>query len=185
MSRVSSRIREDPRVGSNQTSGALEVQVEAAFAQVVPSTLEGVARAVWMAHGGCAIVHSFKLIKAAYLSLESTRNAMVAAHITGATDVDVDRVAMMLYNAKGSLVDAYDAIGNKERVIGPHFSFEEARMRMEEKGFLQQLESDRRVVMEANASLADLESSEVPKNESRKLRSTGETALQSIVKPVV
>jgi hypothetical protein len=50
----------------------------------------------------------------------------------GATDVDVERVALMLYNAKGSLVDAYDAIGNKERDIGPHFPFEEARIGREE-----------------------------------------------------
>jgi hypothetical protein len=49
-------------------------------------------------------------------------------HITGATDVDVDRVAMMPYNATGSLADAYDAIGNKERDIGPHFPFEEAAL---------------------------------------------------------
>jgi hypothetical protein len=79
------------------------------------------------------------------LAIESKRNTVVAAHITGGTDVDVDRVAQMLYDAKGSLADAYDAIGNKERDIGPHFSFEETRVWMEEKGFLQQLESDQRV----------------------------------------
>jgi hypothetical protein len=78
-------------------------------------------------------VRRFKLIKAACLALESKRNIVVAARITGATDVDVNRVALMLYNAKGSLADAYDAIGNKEHDIGPNFPFEEARVWMEEK----------------------------------------------------
>jgi hypothetical protein len=59
---------------------------------------------------------------------------VAAAHVTGATDVD--RVALMLYSAKCSLADAYDAIGNKKRDVGPHFPFEEPRLRMEEKGFL-------------------------------------------------
>jgi hypothetical protein len=76
--------------------------------------------------------------------------------------VDVDRVALRLYNAKGSLADAYDAIGNKELDIAPHFPFEEARVRMEEKGFLQQLESDRvwRVNVEVSATLEDVVGSE-------------------------
>jgi hypothetical protein len=179
---VSLRIRDDPIVGSNQTSGALEAEVEAEFAQVVPSTLVGAARQVWLARSRRSIVRGFKLIKAACLSLESKRNIVVTAHITGATDVNVDRVALMLYNATGSLADAYDAIGNKERDIGLHFPFEEARVWMEEKGFLQQVKSDpvRRVAIEANASLEDVEGSEAPKNESGELRGMEETASRPI-----
>jgi hypothetical protein len=130
------RVSEDPIVGSNQTSGALEVRVEAEFEQLVPSTLEGAACEVWLARSGRSIVRRFKLVKAACLLFETKRNTVVAAHITGATDVDADRVALMLYNAKGSLADAYDAIGNKQRDIGPHFPFEDAHVWMEKKGFL-------------------------------------------------
>jgi hypothetical protein len=49
--------------------------------------------------------------------------------------MDVDGVALMLYNAKGSLADVYDAVGNKDRDVGPHRS----APWMEEKSFVQQL----------------------------------------------
>jgi hypothetical protein len=174
------RVSEDPVVGSNQTSGALEARVGAEFEQLVPSTLAGAAREVRLARSGRSIVRRFKLIKAACLALESKRNIVVAARITGATDVDVERVALMLYNAKGFLADAYDAIGSKEHDIGPNFPFEESRVWMEEKGFLQQLDSDRRVDVEASAILQDVEGSEAPENESGELRGTGETVSRPV-----
>jgi hypothetical protein len=59
------RVSEDPIVGSNQTSGALEVRIEAEYEQLVPSTLEGAAREVCLACSGRSIVRRFKRIKAA------------------------------------------------------------------------------------------------------------------------
>jgi hypothetical protein len=128
------RVSEDPIVGSNQTPGALEERVGAEFERLVSSTLKGSAREVWLARSGRSVVRRFKHMKAACLAFESKRNTPVAAHIKGATDMDVDRVELMLYNAKGSLADAYDAIRNKDRGVGLHFPFKEACLWMEEQG---------------------------------------------------
>jgi hypothetical protein len=176
------RVSEDPIVGSNQTSSALEDLVGAEFERLVPSTLEGAAREVWLARSGRSVVRRFKLIKAACLAFESKRNTAIAAHITGSTDADVDRVALMLYNAKGTIADAYDAIGNKDRDVGPHFPFKEARLWMEEKGYLPQLGSVQQVDVNvsASASLEDLEGTKAADDEAEEVRG----AIDTLSRPI-
>jgi hypothetical protein len=100
------RVSEDPIVGSNQTSATLEDRVGAEFERLVPTSLVGAAREVWLGRSGRSVVRRFKLIKAASLAFESKRRTTIAARITGVTDADEYRVALMLYNAKGSVVDA-------------------------------------------------------------------------------
>jgi hypothetical protein len=86
--------------------------------------------------------------------------------------MDVDGVALMLYNAKGSLADVYDAVGNKDRDVGPHRS----APWMEEKSFVQQLGLVPRFDVSASASLENFEGSEAGENESEELRGVSETA---------
>jgi hypothetical protein len=164
------RVSEDPIVGSNQTAATLEDRVGAEFERLVPTSLEVAAREVWLARSGQSVVRRFKLIKAASRAFKSKRRTNIAARITGATEADEYRVGLMLYNGKGSLEDAYDAIGNKDRDNGPPFPFEEARLWLEEKGFFQHTKLDRRVDVIASATasasenLENLEGNEAPED---------------------
>jgi hypothetical protein len=62
-----------------------------------------------------------------------------APHITGAVDVDLDRVALVLYNAKVSLEDAYDATGNKECYVASIFHSRKRACRWRRTGFFSTL----------------------------------------------
>jgi hypothetical protein len=102
---------------------------------LVPTSLEDAVREVWLARSWRSVVRWFKLIKAASLAFESKRRTTIAARITGATDADKYRVGLMLYNAKGSLADANDAIGNKDRDIGHLSRLKKRACGWRKKGF--------------------------------------------------
>jgi hypothetical protein len=125
-------------------------------------------------------------MKAESLAFESKRRTTIAARITGATDADEYRVGLMLYYAKGSLADAFDAIGNKDRDIGPPFPFEEAQLWLEEKGFLRHTELDRREDVSASATasagenLENLEGNEAPEDVPNNIGGASEIARRPI-----
>jgi hypothetical protein len=96
--------------------------------------------------------------------------------------VVVERVALLLYNSKCSIADAYDAIGNKNLDIGPYFPFNEARLWMEEKGYHSQLGSVQRVdaSTSTSVSLENLEGIDAAEDEAEEQRS----AIDTLPRPI-
>lgn len=133
------RASEDPVVGANQKMADLEKLVEEAFRALMPDGLTETARAQWTSRGGRPIVRRYKQVKAACLALASKHKVAVAAQISGATSADLERVALMLYNGKGSLSDAYNLLKDEKRDIGPPFPYPSARQWLESSGVLAEL----------------------------------------------
>ncbi len=86
----------DSIVGSNQSSGKLEVRVCDAFQSPVPETVRGQARVVWLARTPRSIVRRYKTVKTACLKYSSKRPIVDAAQLTGFTPPDLEAVTRML-----------------------------------------------------------------------------------------
>lgn len=133
------RASEDPIVGANQKMADLEKLVEDEFRALMPDDSTETARAQWASRGGRPIVRRYKQVKAGCLALASKHKVAVAAQISGATSADLERVALMLYNDKCSLSDAYNLLNDEKRDIGPPFPYPSARQWLQSSGVLAEL----------------------------------------------
>ena len=117
--RAALRASENPIVGADQKKETFESRVHDEFCRLIP---KGDGEAKWPSRSPRAVLRQWKSVKAACLKMYSRLETVRAADLTGEpTERDIWRVAVMMFNKRGSLGDAYSVLKDESFPICPEF----------------------------------------------------------------
>ena len=145
--RAALRVIECPLVGTDQKQHQFDAGVREDFVSLAPQGSDADGPSRWRDRPARAAVMQWKSIKASCMKFYSAFSLVERAGLSGdPSEEELRRVALMFYNKKGTLADAYEAIRDASKDIGPKFPHESSYAFLSSRGVL-----EARVMSKANS----------------------------------